>query len=347
VTVTKRIAVTVAVLTILSASVTEAAQQRPYRATDQQVKDLVSRIEIHTETFSANFDRAVDRTRINGEDQIQSVKNFEQAIDQLSDRVKNRRSGTADVEDVLRRASLIDSIVTAHYQDNVVGRPWQTLRRDLDELARAYGVAWRWASFEQSSSRVSDHEVGQLLGQREQNPDQVRHSLDQAGANFLVPGGTRVMVTLDTAISTATARHGDRVTMTTRNPSRYQGAVIEAVVSRVNAVGRQSGRADLSLVFENIRLRDGRTYQFSGVIENVRTPGGEAIRVDNEGAVEKENNQTGRGVEGAVIGAVIGAGGAGTVILEGRDQLDLPRGTELTIISSTPRGPAEATGAQR
>ncbi|HEY7450200.1 MAG TPA: hypothetical protein VH702_18735, partial [Vicinamibacterales bacterium] len=53
------------------------------------------------------------------------------------------------------------------------------------------------------------------------------------------------------------------------------------------------------------------------------------------------------GVEGAVIGAVIGAGGAGTVILEGRDQLDLPRGTELTIISSTPRGPAEATGAQR
>jgi uncharacterized protein YcfJ len=186
--------------------------------------------------------------------------------------------------------------------------------------------------------------------------------------NFLVPGGTRVMVTLDAAVSTESARHGDRLTMTTRNPSRYEGAVIEAFVARVNASKRLSGRADLALVFESIRLRDGRTYQFTGVIENVRTPGGEAIRVDNEGTVEEEHSQTEKtvqrgaigaavgaitgavagGGQGAAIGAAIGAGGgAGTVIVKGRDQLDLPRGTELTIISSTPRGRAESTGAQR
>jgi hypothetical protein len=190
----------------------------------------------------------------------------------------------------------------------------------------------------------------------------------QAAGNFLVPGGTRVMVTLDTAVSTETARHGDRLTMTTRNPSRYEGAVIEAFVSSVNASGRLGGRADLTLVFESIRLRDGRTYQFAGVIESVRTPDGEAIRVDNEGSVEDENSQTEktvqRGAIGAAVGAIIGAvagggsgaaigaaigagGGAGTVIVEGRDQLDLPRGTELTIISSAPRISSEATGAQR
>ena len=43
------------------------------------------------------------------------------------------------------------------------------------------------------------------------------------------------------------------------------------------------------------------------------------------------------GSKGAAIGAVIGAGGgAGTVIVEGRDRLDLPRGTEVTILSGAP-----------
>jgi type IV secretion system protein VirB10 len=186
--------------------------------------------------------------------------------------------------------------------------------------------------------------------------------------NFLVPGGTRVVVTLDEALSTGSARQGDRLSMTTRNPSRYDGAVIEAFVSSVNASEPLSGRADLALSFESIRLLDGRTYQFTGVIENVRMPDGEAIRVDREGTVEDENSQTEktvqRGAIGAAVGAIIGAaagggklaaigavigagGGAGTVIVEGRDQLDLPRGTELTIISSTPRAQSERTGAQR
>jgi hypothetical protein len=156
VTIIKRIVVIAAVSAIVSVSVTVAAQQRPYRTTDQQVKDLVSRIEIHTETFSANFDRVVDRTRIDADDQIQFVENFEQVTDRLRDRVNNRRSGTADVEDVLRRAALIDSIVTSHYQDTIVGRAWQALRRDLDELARIYGVAWNWTSSERSSSQVND-----------------------------------------------------------------------------------------------------------------------------------------------------------------------------------------------
>ncbi len=178
-TIIKRIVVTAAVLTIMSASMTIAAQQRPYRLSDQQVKDLVSRIDTHTDAFTASFDRAVDRTRTEGDTQIQSVKNFEQATDRLSERVNNRRSGTADVEDVLRRASLIDSVVTAHHQDTAVGRDWQALRRDLDELARAYGVAWDWTS-NRTASRVNDQQVEQLLKQIEKNADQFRRSLDQA-----------------------------------------------------------------------------------------------------------------------------------------------------------------------
>lgn len=44
------------------------------------------------------------------------------------------------------------------------------------------------------------------------------------------------------------------------------------------------------------------------------------------------------GGKGAAIGAIVGAGGgAGSVYVQGRDDLDLTRGTALTIRSSGPR----------
>ncbi len=189
-----------------------------------------------------------------------------------------------------------------------------------------------------------------------------------ANRDFVVPNGTRLMATLDDPLSTETAHEGDRVTMTTRSPSQYEGTVIEGVVSSVNASGRVSGRADMTLEFQSIRVRNGGTYPFDGVIETVRTPGGETIRVDNQGTVEDNTSQAGKTVQrgaigaalgaligavagggkGAAIGAVIGAGGgAGTVIAEGRDQLDLQRGTEVTITSSDARGQKVTGGGPR
>jgi hypothetical protein len=43
------------------------------------------------------------------------------------------------------------------------------------------------------------------------------------------------------------------------------------------------------------------------------------------------------GGKGAAIGAAVGAGaGAGSVYVQGRDDLELARGTELTIVASAP-----------
>jgi hypothetical protein len=175
------------------------------------------------------------------------------------------------------------------------------------------------------------------------------------------------VATLDQALSTRNAHAEDRFTITTRSPSQYEGAVIEGTISSVNASGRVSGRADMALNFESIRMRNGRTYPFAGVIENVRTANGETISVNSEGTVE-ENSQTEKtvqrsaigaalgaiigaisgGGQGAAIGAAIGAGGgAGTVIVQGRDQLDLPRGTELTIASRLPRNQRTSPSVQR
>jgi len=209
--------------------------------------------------------------------------------------------------------------------------------------------------------------------------DEARWNIDASGrdgpynnnspaGDFGVADGTRFVALLDNALSTTNAREGDLYTMTTRSPSQYEGAVIRGFVSNPNESGRLTGRAGMTLNLRSIRLRNGSSYQFDGVIEDVRMPDGETVRVDREGTIDSRDSQTQKtaeraaigaalgavigavagGGKGAAIGAVIGAGGgAGTVIVEGRDRLDLPRGTELTITSGDPGTQRTIPGVQR
>ena len=180
---------------------------------------------------------------------------------------------------------------------------------------------------------------------------------DVAG-NFIIPDGTSVVAVLNNDLSTQTVRQGDRFTMTVRSPGEYEGATIEGVVASVERSGRISGRSQMTLDFDNIRMRDGRSYRFAGILESVRTPDGDVVRVDNEGAV-RDSNQTTQTVQrtaigtavgaiigaiagggkGAAIGAVIGAGaGAGSVYVQGRNDLNMQAGTEVTVRATGRRG---------
>ena len=155
-----------AVLT-LGVSMTAAAQQQPYRVSDQQAQELANRINTRTDTFRASFDRAIDRSRIRGSraaDGIdQSVTDLQQATYRLRDRVNDRRSDAAAVEDVLRPAALIDTFMMDNQLEATAQRDWQAIGRDLDELARAYGVTWNRTGWQQSPSSVSDQGFQQLI----------------------------------------------------------------------------------------------------------------------------------------------------------------------------------------
>ncbi|HYO90765.1 MAG TPA: YMGG-like glycine zipper-containing protein [Pyrinomonadaceae bacterium] len=178
-----------------------------------------------------------------------------------------------------------------------------------------------------------------------------------ASGTFIVPDNTQLVAVLNSDLTTQTTREGDRFTMTVRSPMQFDGAVIEGYVSNVNRSGRVSGRSEMTLNFDSIRLRNGSTYRFAGVVESVRSLNGDTVRVDNEGSV-RDDNQTNRtiqrtaigsavgaiigaiagGGKGAAIGAAVGAGaGAGSVYVQGRDDLDLRNGTELTLRASSPR----------
>jgi hypothetical protein len=176
--------------------------------------------------------------------------------------------------------------------------------------------------------------------------------------SFIVPNGTQMVAVLNNDLTTQNVREGDRFTMTVRSPGQFEGATIDGHVTAVDRGGRITGRSEMTLNFDSIRMRDGRSYSFAGILESVRTPDGEVVRVDNEGAV-RESNQTkttvtrtaigsavgaiigaiAGGGKGAAIGAVIGAGaGAGSVYVQGRNDLQLEPGTEITLRATGPQG---------
>jgi len=192
-------------------------------------------------------------------------------------------------------------------------------------------------------------------------PGNDRYPNDRGGnynaSDFFVPDGTLIVGRLNDNLDTNRTRAGDRFTLTVNSPPEYRGAIIEGHVGDVNRSGRVTGRAELALNFDSIRMRDGRTGRFEGTLDSVRAANGENIRVDTEGTVKDDSSQTNRtvtrtavgsaigavigaiagGGKGAAVGAVVGGGaGAGSVFVQGRNDLQLTNGTEITIRASGP-----------
>ena len=184
----------------------------------------------------------------------------------------------------------------------------------------------------------------------------VENGAEATQTTFLIPDGTRLVAVLDNDLSTKQSHDRDRFTLTVREPAQYSGATIDGYVSGIAESGKITGRSQMTLNFETIRLRNGRTYRFAGAVDGVRTSNGETVRVDNEGNVESSSQTEKTGVraaigtgvgaiigaiagggKGAAIGAVVGAGaGAGSVYVQGQENLELRGGTELTIHASAP-----------
>jgi len=179
---------------------------------------------------------------------------------------------------------------------------------------------------------------------------------NNGNGEFLTRDGETIVAVLNNDLSTKQAKQGDRFTLTVHDNGQYEGAVIEGTVGSVNEGGRLTGRSGMTLNFESIRLRNGQTYRFAGILTGVRTLNGDTVKVDNEGSAQGDNQTTqtitragigtaigaiigaiAGGGKGAAIGGIIGAaGGAGSVYVTGKDNLELPTGTELTIRSSAP-----------
>ena len=120
----------------------------PYRLSDKEVERILHRIEEQSGKFRSSLDSALDRSNLNDtarEDDINAfIREFDQEVRRLHDRFDEHKSVTADVQAVLDRAARIDAFMRRRGLTEKAQNEWSALRANLDQLAEAYSVAWRW-----------------------------------------------------------------------------------------------------------------------------------------------------------------------------------------------------------
>jgi hypothetical protein len=129
---------------------------------------------------------------------------------------------------------------------------------------------------------------------------------------YTVPAGTKILLSLKSAINTKTAQQGDGVYLVSTFPvignARTMipvGVYVQGVVDRVVRPGRIKGRAQLDLHFTTIIFPNGSVVEVPGVLNSL--PGSDGPKVKgNEGTVEQAGNK-GRDIGNIAKGAAIGA----------------------------------------
>lgn len=165
-----------------------------------------------------------------------------------------------------------------------------------------------------------------------------------------IPRGTEMKIRLENEIDSKESRDGDRFTAIVLSPIRYADATIEGRIAKINKSGKLTGKTELALTFDRIRLRNGRSGRMAAQV--VKVYGEDSVKeVDEEGNVKSGSRgkttavRTGGGAalgaiiggiagggKGAAIGAAIGAGaGAASTAIQGSSKVKLESGTEILI----------------
>lgn len=180
-------------------------------------------------------------------------------------------------------------------------------------------------------------------------------------ATYVLPENQTFRLKMDDAISSRTARVGDRFRSTVLIPVYASGvevvpagSVVEGRVAAVRAA-RSRGRAgEIAVVFDNLVLPDGTRQQIEGALTDLRD--------EDSGEVDSESHVTGRSSEtrqiifvgggaggGAILGGAVGGGkgagigaaigaGAGVVgaMMSKGNEVEVRRGTEIGMITTRP-----------
>src|SRR3974390_41545 len=112
------------------------------------------------------------------------------------------------------------------------------------------------------------------------------------GADYNVPSGTKIPLTLTQGITSKTAREGAPVSAQTAFPVTQNnrivipaGSYVQGVVRRVVRPGRVKGRAELQLSFTSMILPNGYTVLLPGAVDKV--PGLQTVDTKGtEGTIE-------------------------------------------------------------
>ncbi|MEO8127224.1 MAG: hypothetical protein ABJF23_23205 [Bryobacteraceae bacterium] len=115
-----------------------------YTKTD--VRDVVQRMERHSDSFRKHFEKALDRSALDDTDREDRLRRWTQDLEDMLDHLKDDQS-KRQIRDMEQRvntllaiASGVNRIMLYRRFDADTDRDWQLLRSDLNALAITYDL---------------------------------------------------------------------------------------------------------------------------------------------------------------------------------------------------------------
>jgi type IV secretion system protein VirB10 len=208
-------------------------------------------------------------------------------------------------------------------------------------------------------------------------PDQTQASAPQPASDtpappsktYTVPAGTKILLKLDSAINTKSAKAGDGVYLTSIFPvvvgNRVMiptGVDVQGTIDRVQRGGRLKGKAQLDMHFTSIIFPNGSVVEIPGVVNSLPGAKSQNMKNGDEGTIEQNGDKgrnagqtakiaipTGAGVgtiggasaghpvEGGLAGLGAGLATVGIVSLFTRNaDVDIASGTQVEMVLQRP-----------
>jgi hypothetical protein len=121
------------------------AQRQWFRG---NVLEIIRQLETNTDRFKTSLDKGLDESRLNGtrsEDEVNAfVKRFEEATDRLRNNAEDQQHAPRAAREVLNRGRSINRFMTKNRLGAGAEGDWARVRNDLNRLANAYYIRWRW-----------------------------------------------------------------------------------------------------------------------------------------------------------------------------------------------------------
>ena len=142
----RSLVVTAVGMFVLLCSAQYLRAQRPwYRG---NVLEIIRQLESDTDKFKSSLDKALDDSHLNGtraEDEINAfVKRFEEATDRLRNNAEDQQHAPRSAREVLNRGRAINRFMTNNRLGAQAEGDWTRVKNDLNRLASAYYIRWRW-----------------------------------------------------------------------------------------------------------------------------------------------------------------------------------------------------------
>ena len=244
------------------------------------------------------------------------IRRLQTDIDRLDDSLGQLSDSSPRAAEFRRReADLRDQLTTLRTQ---VRRHQQNNRQGL------------------GASQAEVEAVRQEAVALRQEIDRTLDGGSSTSGSVAVPDGTEFAVRLEQPLSSATARREDRVEATVAESVRVDGrvvipagATVRGIVMNAEPARRPSNGGRLELSFDQVEMANGRRADIHSRVVSIDEGGFSKKRAGIGAALGGILGGILDGKQGALIGVLVGGGGA--VVASKGGEVELPAGTVMTV----------------